>query len=218
MNRSETIASLAAALCKAQAEVHNPRFDAQNPHFKSKFASLAAVREVVIPALTKHGLSLSQWPVTEASYAGCRSLLAHSSGEFIEETFLIPVDKPNAHGYASAVTYAKRLSMQAIAAVVGDEDDDGNGAIDKPASPTSISGAQVCKDMYSELPQEGKDWVDTIAADVIVMLSRNDVEGAYLHMEAQKFDTEHKGALWSLLDSKQRSAIKKFSEQSRKAA
>lgn len=130
MNKSESIANLAAAMAKAQAEMHNPRFDSTNPHFKSKFASLAAVREAVIPVLARHGLSLTQFPVTGEGRAGCVNHLAHESGEWMEEAFLIPVDKSNAHGYASALTYAKRLSMQSVVGVVGDEDDDGNGAVE----------------------------------------------------------------------------------------
>lgn len=216
--KSDSIKELATALAKAQAEMHNPRFDQVNPHFKSKFASLAAVREAVIPVLAKHGISLSQWPMCEGNNAGCRTVLAHASGEWMDESFLIPVDKQSAHGYASALTYAKRLSMQAVCGVVGDEDDDGNGAIDKPAGPTPITPTQILKDEYEALPQEGRDWVDTIAADVIVMVTRGDVEGAYLHIEAQAFDAEHKSALWSRLDSKQRSALKKHSETKRKAA
>ena len=129
MNSSETIKNLADALAKAQGELKNPRFDSVNPHFKSKFASLAAVRDAVIPAFSKHGISVSQWPIGSDGHAGCKTILAHASGEWIHESFIIPVDKPNAHGYASAVTYAKRISLQSIAGVVGDEDDDGNAAV-----------------------------------------------------------------------------------------
>ena len=48
MNHSDQINELAAALAKAQAELRNPVFDSQNPHFKSKFASLAQVRETLL--------------------------------------------------------------------------------------------------------------------------------------------------------------------------
>jgi hypothetical protein len=134
VNKSESIKELAKALAYAQAELKNPVFDSNNPHFKSKYASLAAVRDTVIPTLSKHGLTLTQWPLYVDGHAGCRSFLAHSSGEWMEETLLIPIDKQNAHGVGSATTYSRRFSMMAIAGVVGDEDDDGNGAVDKPAA------------------------------------------------------------------------------------
>lgn len=149
MNKSESIAALASALAKAQAELKNPAFDSNNPHFKSKYASLAAVRDAVIPVLSKHGLSVSQWPICVEGHAGCRSVLLHSSGEYMEETLLIPIDKQNAHGVGSATTYSRRFSLMAIAGVVGDEDDDGNAAVEKPekrveADPAGKKALEAC--------------------------------------------------------------------------
>src|SRR5574343_1537205 len=163
MNRSESIAQLAAALAKAQGKLKNPHFDSMNPHFKSKFASLAAVRESVIPTLAAHGLSLSQWPVSNGTSAGCVTLLAHDSGEWLEEVFTIPIDKANAHGYASAVTYAKRISMQSVAAVVGDEDDDGNAAVDTKRQNTATA---TMADEYESLTTDEKTWIDDLASGI----------------------------------------------------
>jgi hypothetical protein len=128
VNSSPTIANLAIALNKAQAELKNPTFDSTNPHFKSKFASLAAVRESVIPVLNKHGLAIAQFPKSTDGTAGCVNRLMHVSGEWLEEECLLPLDKNNAQGAGSAVTYARRYSLQAIAGVVADEDDDANAA------------------------------------------------------------------------------------------
>jgi len=127
MNQSQSIAKLTEALHKAQAEMQNPTFDAYNPHFKSKYASLATVREAVLPVLNKHGLTLTQFPKSEGTYAGCVNLLAHVSGEWLSGESLFPVDKMTAQGAASAITYARRISMQSIGGVVGEEDTDGNG-------------------------------------------------------------------------------------------
>jgi hypothetical protein len=222
MNRSESIANLSAALSKAQGMLKNPHFDSVNPHFKSKFASLAAVREAVIPVLSKCGLSLSQWPVSNGSYAGCVTLLAHDSGEWVEETFVIPVDKANAHGYASAVTYAKRISMQSVAAVVGDEDDDGNAAIDKPAP--AISGAAVKQEAYESLDTDEKTFIDDLADMVTRLVAKGDASGALQEVDhaipqeganrAPKADTLIP-ALWHKLDSKTRSALKKARDESK---
>jgi hypothetical protein len=54
--------------------------------------------------------------------------LMHVSGEWLEEECLLPLDKNNAQGAGSAVTYARRYSLQSIAGVVADEDDDANAA------------------------------------------------------------------------------------------
>jgi len=117
---------IAAALAKAQAEMHNPKFDASNPFFKSKFASLAAVRNAVIPMLAKYGICLTQDLTTTEGAISCRTILTHASGQqMIFGPLTLPISKADAQGYAAAGTYAKRISMQSVVAVVGDDDDDG---------------------------------------------------------------------------------------------
>jgi hypothetical protein len=128
VNSSPSITELSKALNAAQKEMKNPTFDSTNPHFKSKFASLVAVREAVIPILNKHGLSIAQFPKATEGTAGCVNRLMHVSGEWLEEECLLPLDKNNAQGAGSAVTYARRYSLQAIAGVVADEDDDAHAA------------------------------------------------------------------------------------------
>jgi hypothetical protein len=126
--------SLAKALAKAQCEISNPSFDAANPHFKNKFASLAAVRNATIPFLAKHGIAVVQnLTVTEAGLS-CETILFHESGETL--TFgplVLPPTKADAQGFGSAATYARRYSLMAVAGVVGEEDDDGEGAVTSAA-------------------------------------------------------------------------------------
>ena len=129
MMHSENIAEIAAALAKAQSEMQNPQFDSKNPHFKSSYASLASVRNAVVPVLAKHGISVMQDVVSNPEGVTCTQLLAHTSGQWIRTAgMFVPVDKFNAHGFGSATTYARRFSLMALACVVGDDDDDGNAA------------------------------------------------------------------------------------------
>lgn len=131
MKRSDTIKELAAALAKAQATLKNPAFDAKNPHFKSNYASLASVRNTVVPAFAAVGLGVMQDLVTVEGGVKCVTLITHASGEWIEtEGLTVPADKQNAHGFGSASTYAKRFALMAVAGVVGDDDDDGNAAVE----------------------------------------------------------------------------------------
>lgn len=121
--------NLAAALAKANAEIHNPKFDKENPHFKSKFASLAAVRDAIVPHYAKHGLSVLQDLQNVPDGVACFTTILHESGE--ERTFgplVIASTKRDGQGTAAAGTYAKRIHLQAIACVVGDDDDDGEAA------------------------------------------------------------------------------------------
>lgn len=226
MNRSDSINELAAALSKAQAKLKNPHFDSVNPHFKSKFASLAAVREAVIPVLSAHGLSLSQWPVSNGTYAGCVTLLAHDSGQWVEEVFTIPIDKASAHGYASAVTYAKRISMQSVAAVVGDEDDDGNAAVGDKVEKRNNTATATMGDEYEKLTTDEKTWIDDLASGVKSWVAKGDMAEALAEIDAAipyhprpgSKDTEYKLALQSRLDSKTLTALKKARDESLKKA
>lgn len=121
---------IAKALVKAQAEMKNPTFDTTNPHFRNKFASLAAVRNAVVPALNKNGIFVTQDVTTVEGGIACKTILIHESGQTL--TFgplVMPAQKPDAQGLGSATTYAKRYSLQAVCGVVGDEDDDGNAAV-----------------------------------------------------------------------------------------
>lgn len=227
MDQSPTIKNLSAALAKAQGQLKNPHFDSTNPHFKSKFASLAAVRESVIPKFAECGIALSQWPISKEGAAGCRTVIAHGD-EWMAEDFLIPVERQNAHGYASAVTYAKRIAMQSVAGVVGDDDDDANGAVGDVKAQGKGTGPVITPTngemSWDKLSIDMQNHLMEIADRVSRLMKRNDTEGAWeeLISHDKELDEHGKVLLWSRLDSKERSALKKFSdlrkESERKAA
>ena len=139
---SDSIKDLAAALALAQGEMENPVFDATNPHFKNRYASLAAVRKAIIPVLAKHGIALVQSLSTTPEGIACVTILMHSSGDWLEsDALVIPASKADAQGFGSAVTYARRYALQAVAGVAGEEDDDAEGAVrrDQPQRPPAAA-------------------------------------------------------------------------------
>src|SRR6185437_16686419 len=108
MKTSEQTNEIATALAKAQTEMENPVFDSKNPHFGNKFASLAAVRNTVIPIFAKHGIGVTQDLTTEASGVGSVLRLSHSSGQWMEfGPLVMPLSKGDAQGHGSAGTYCK---------------------------------------------------------------------------------------------------------------
>ena len=132
---------LATALAAAQAEMANPRFDKVNPGFRSKYASLAAVRDAVVPVLSRHGIAVVQNLTSTEGGIACTTLLLHKSGQQIQCTLALPANKQDAQGLGSAATYARRYLLMAMTGVVGDEDDDGNAA-SKPPHPAMAAGVQ----------------------------------------------------------------------------
>lgn len=127
MNKSETIGELAKALHAAQGEMSGAKKGANNPFFKSKYADMNAVVDAVRIPFCNHGLSYSQFPVYQDGLAGVTTILMHVSGEWIESECLLPVTKKDPQATGSAITYARRYSLQSIAGIPS-EDDDGNAA------------------------------------------------------------------------------------------
>lgn len=127
MNKSESIASLAAALAKAQGEMENASKNTTNPHFGKKYADLAEILKTVRPVLSKHGLAVTQFPAFEGGTAHVETILTHASGEWMSGTCSAPVQKSDPQGVGSALTYLRRYSLAAVCGLA-QEDDDANGA------------------------------------------------------------------------------------------
>jgi ERF superfamily len=131
--KSDELAELATALTAAQAEFSAIPKDAENPFFRSSYASLPKVVEVSAPVLTKHGLSITQFIGYDESGADTLTTwLLHQSGQYICQTMRLRPTKPDPQGQGSAVTYARRYSYMAALGLVADEDDDGNNASAPP--------------------------------------------------------------------------------------
>jgi hypothetical protein len=216
MKTSEQTDKIDAALAKAQAEMTNPVYDSTNPHFKSKYASLAGVRNAIIPVLAKHGVACVQELVHQDTKIGCATRLSHA-GQWIEfEPFFVPTGKNDAQGFGSASTYARRYSLQAVAGVSGDEDDDANAVsapgksktqkpitepLSGPITPTSGSAENVLPD---RMPVISK-----LVDAVNVFLETGDITDAVLTYENGDLSTEEKVHFWTFFDSTARAACKK---------
>lgn len=211
MKTSTSIAALAAALAKAQGALEGAKKDSTNPHFKSRYADLASVVEAVKGCFPANGLSYVQTVVTAESGVGVETMLLHASGEWIcGEPFYVPVDRANAQGFGSALTYCRRYSLAAIAGVAP-EDDDGNAATSAPPSKTGfsgpISGATVVRAEFDKMDPDEQDFIRSHADAVKKLFDTQKDMHAYI--ESQHLDAEEKMALWSLLPSNVRAAIKK---------
>jgi len=123
----------AAAFVAAQKAFAPATKSSTNPHFKSKYADLAACVEAVLDALNAQDLALMQVCHESESGVLVETIFLHSSGESISGGKLhVPSAKNDPQGYGSALTYARRYSLMA-ACGIAPEDDDGNAASKTPA-------------------------------------------------------------------------------------
>jgi hypothetical protein len=129
MTQSESIDKLYPAFIAFQAEVPSVLKDGNNPHFKSKYATLPAITESVRPYLAKHGLGFTQSLAYRDGVQLIFTRVMHTSGQWMEdEGYVLNPTKNDPQGMASAVTYARRNTLGATCGIVTEDDDDGNAA------------------------------------------------------------------------------------------
>jgi hypothetical protein len=125
---------LAKALVKAQSSMNHAAKDAKNPHFKSSYSSLVSVIDAIRPHLAGNGLAFIQKTHDAEGGVCVETVLIHESGQELSfGRLFVPATKQDAQGYGSALSYAKRYSLQAGLGIAS-EDDDGNAAV-KSAPP-----------------------------------------------------------------------------------
>ena len=161
MMQSPTIAKLGDALSKAQAAMKPAKKDAENPFFKSHYADLSSVWEAIRGPLSANGLAVAQMPtVGPDGVQRLRTLLIHSSGEWIGSDLDMKPVKNDPQSIGSCLTYARRYALSAITGVAT-EDDDGNAA----AQPDEKQPAEKPKPVFrtvttpapaSDVPPEGQ--------------------------------------------------------------
>ena len=127
LSHSDNIDAIAAALAKAQGEMGNAGKDATNPAFRSQYATLASVRDTVIPPLARHEIACVQAPSTTAEGVLVETRLVHSSGQWMACTMGAAPKDYSAQSIGSTVTYLRRYGLMALAGIAP-EDDDGNAA------------------------------------------------------------------------------------------
>lgn len=122
---------LYAAIHKAQAKIETVRKNGENPHFRSKYATLDEIWETVRKAVNEAGLVVF---CSIEKRDGERVMVTHlaeaSSGEEISCAFPIAAAANTPQAIGSALTYARRYTLTALLEIVtGDgEDDDGEAA------------------------------------------------------------------------------------------
>jgi hypothetical protein len=134
MKMSESITAIAPALVKAQALIEGAVKDSSNPAFRSKYADLSAVLAVIREPMAQHDLCVLQSPARADGGVEVETLVLHKSGEWISQSCFIPINKWDAHGTGSGITYGRRYGLMSIFCI-GTEDDDGNTAVERGPAP-----------------------------------------------------------------------------------
>ena len=117
--------NLALKLLEVQKELGIVLKDADNPFYKTAYASINAYIDAIKPILSKHGIVILQ-PLTTDGVATL--LIDTASGESMQTAIKLPeIADPQKMG--SAITYFRRYSLQSLF-VIKAVDDDGSSAKD----------------------------------------------------------------------------------------
>lgn len=148
--------NLAAAYIKAQKEMA-PLLKETKGNF-GKYATLASVQDVCIPAFSNHGIAVFQSVTTlwdeGRVYVRINCTMIHAeSGESIvyEPLDLVPT-KTDPQGIGSAITYGRRYSMMTIAGIAP-EDDDGQLASTGKVEVPKTQNRQPAQPVTQPTPQ-----------------------------------------------------------------
>src|SRR5207344_1460250 len=150
---SETVAALASALAKAQAELINPeksltatiRTGRPGDGERSfRYAPLSSGLDIVRKTLGQHEIATVQTTAIDqaAGMVNLTTTLAHASGEWIASDWPVcPISETAApQRMGAALTYARRYALFALVGIAGEDDLD---APDLPAPRPRTSESQA---------------------------------------------------------------------------
>src|SRR5262247_2857347 len=156
---SETVAALASALAKAQAELVNPeksltatiRTGRPGDGERSfRYAPLSSGLDIVRKTLGQHEIATLQTTAIDQS-AGMVYLtttLAHASGEWIASDWPVcPIaETANPQRMGAALTYARRYALFTLVGIAGEDDLDAPDLCDGSLSPSGVERSFKSKD------------------------------------------------------------------------
>src|SRR5213595_833835 len=144
---SESIACLAAALAKAQAQLTNPEkslvatIKPNGPgeaERSFRYAPLSSGLDIVRKTLGQHEIATVQTTAIDqaAGIVNLTTMLAHASGEWIASDWPVcPVaETANPQRMGAALTYARRYALFTLVGIAGEDDLDAPDLCDGPLS------------------------------------------------------------------------------------
>lgn len=155
MRRSDSIAELSKALTAFQKSAPKITKDrtAKMRGYEYNYADLSSIMDKVRGNLADNKLSIIQSPSHSSGEATLTTLVAHGSGEWVEDQMQLKIMQDTPQGQGSAITYARRYMLCAMLGIVADDDND---AQDNKAL-SSIQKRQLYTTAKKILPELGED-------------------------------------------------------------
>lgn len=131
---------IAEAFVKAKIKFAPALKTSVNPHFRSKYADLAACIEAVNDALLNNGIAMYQETSMCDNGVIVETVFLHTSGESFKGGMLhVPASKQDPQGYGSALSYARRYSIMAACGIASGDDDGNAASRQKPTADVEVA-------------------------------------------------------------------------------
>ena len=190
---------LIAAFVRAKKTFSPALKTSTNPHFKKKYADLAACLDAVDDALLENGIVVYQETIDNEKGIIIETVLCHESGETLRcGKLFVPAAKHDPQGFGSALTYARRYSLMAACGIAAEEDD-GNKATEalkkeaEAAKKRADLFLKLAGDATNGMTKEQKfEWSRSLFGEELnSVLSKIGKDGSYLQ-KLEKFLAEKK--------------------------
>lgn len=167
MQTSETIIKITGALLAAQKAITFATKDAVNGHLRNRYADLPAVIDAIKPALNDAGIVFLQTgSPSDDGKLHLTTRLIHESGEWIQDTLVIPIPKADPQGYGSAMTYGRRYALAAITGLYqADDDGERSAARHRDAAPVKKNLTQKIATELIPLLRDNSITIEDIEAE-----------------------------------------------------
>lgn len=141
MKTSDSIIKIAPALLAAQKKIGAAKKDGNNPFFHSSYVTLGSVMEACKDTLNENGIAVLQPIGSDENGVYVETVLLHESGEYIADRMRIaakqvmvkpdprkqegfePYLSPDPQAQGSAISYARRYSLQSMVFIPAEDDD-----------------------------------------------------------------------------------------------
>lgn len=177
MKQSETIVKLSEALSKAQSEMGGAVKDSKNPFFKSSYADLTSVIKSIKEPFANNGLAFVQFPINGDKAVGVVTRLMHSSGEWLESEYTLPLVKNDPQSAGSAITYARRYALSAMVGIPA-VDDDAELAMVRSTGITTEQAEEISK-MITDSKSDVFKFLKVFKVEQVADLSAQQYEQAH---------------------------------------
>ena len=142
MSNQSTKEAFMKDFIKAQKEMRPAIKEAKNPRFNSKYSDISSVLNACMEALYSNNLAMTQ-PVEHKDIGMVvTTRITHITGEYIETSLPLIMQKNDMQGLGSAITYARRYGLTTLLGIPED-DDDGNSISIEKKEPKSINQEQL---------------------------------------------------------------------------